>query len=776
MYGIHTAGADGSLATLIGSRASDSGGNSMAPAGLIDLSVRPTKVDRASDVTGLVDTGQLASLLSLDDTVAVMEAIQRISDRKLQAIDPKQPWADPKQTTVTRNEVVRELVSCGYVKAADVVDRFGDPSSLNPDLDPDIVGAGGIFSQAEYDNDDEFRKTAAVMKMVLSGYAGAGTITLGGYDYHGQGRATGELRDLRAGRCMGACLEYAARRGLPLMLYVFSDGSISGERPGRRHGRRPRQVHVDQRQPVHRRLVLPGLQPRAVARAGQYRRGRHGTAPADRLFPFGCVGRDCFESGGGQRQPAGRDGRAQLHGPARRAGPVRDALPAQRARQFGAAGQPDRLQPDRERPDRHSGSFERTRIRVASGHCLRCPRCAGALEGDSTLSCAACGMRYPLVDGMPWLLPAPDLALAEWRGRLHALTIHLKRQAAQYRAALRPDVTRSSDAQPAQAAGDGVLRSRATPAVAAGAARDGGRAGSGSHVCGARSGRCLGAGTRELLRQRAPRLGLGRRREPGGGLQPSVGAGQRRVRRDCSVLGSGAGRLAYDLHASLHPALTVAADINPLLMAVARRMYAAERVDLYEFPVAPRDLASHALLRALTAPARAEPGLHLVFGDAKQPPFAPGSFDTVVTPWLVDVVDTDLDSLAATVNTLLAPGGRWVSTGTLFFQQADPAQAYSSEEVQEIVAGAGFESPQLQASRQPYLASPASRHARVEEVVTFAVRKQREAELPLRPVPPWLADPRHPVPLLPEVATTCWLSGCAVTWLRWSTAGARCAT
>ena len=227
MYGIHQAGADGSLATLIGSRASDSGGNSMAPAGLIDLSVRPTKVDRASDVTGLVDTGDLASLLSLDDTVAVMEAIQRISDRKLSVIDPKQPWVDPKQTTVTRNEVVRELVNCGYVKAADVVDRYGDPTSLNPDLDPDIVGAGGIFSRAEYDSDGEFRKTAAVMKMVLSGYAGAGTIALGGYDYHGQGRATGELRDLRAGRCMGACLEYAARRGMPLMLYVFSDGSIS---------------------------------------------------------------------------------------------------------------------------------------------------------------------------------------------------------------------------------------------------------------------------------------------------------------------------------------------------------------------------------------------------------------------------------------------------------------------------------------------------------------------------------------------------------------------
>ncbi len=67
------------------------------------------------------------------------------------------------------------------------------------------------------------------MKMVINGYAGAGTITMGGYDYHGQGRATGELRDIRAGRCMGACLEYAARRGVPLMLYVFSDGSLSAD-------------------------------------------------------------------------------------------------------------------------------------------------------------------------------------------------------------------------------------------------------------------------------------------------------------------------------------------------------------------------------------------------------------------------------------------------------------------------------------------------------------------------------------------------------------------
>ena len=121
---------------------------------------------------------------------------------------------------------------CAYVKSADLADRFSDQSALNPDQDPDIVDptatrASGIFGQAEYQGDGEFRKTAAVMKMVVSGYAGAGTVTIGGYDYHDGTRATGEMRNFRAGRCIGACLEYAARKKVPLMVYVFSDGSLN---------------------------------------------------------------------------------------------------------------------------------------------------------------------------------------------------------------------------------------------------------------------------------------------------------------------------------------------------------------------------------------------------------------------------------------------------------------------------------------------------------------------------------------------------------------------
>ncbi len=215
MYGINVAGADGRLVSLVGSRSSDSGGNSQAPIAMFNPEVRPTKVDRRSDVTGLVETGDFGAL-GQQDVVAVLESIYRISNQKLGAVN----------TRITADDVVKDLVRCGYIQSADLAAEFGNPMALDPFLDPDMVGPNGVFTQEEFMNDREFEKTASIASMVINGRSGAGTITMGGYDYHTGDRATGELRDLRAGRAMGACLEYAAKKGRPLMMYVFSDGSV----------------------------------------------------------------------------------------------------------------------------------------------------------------------------------------------------------------------------------------------------------------------------------------------------------------------------------------------------------------------------------------------------------------------------------------------------------------------------------------------------------------------------------------------------------------------
>ena len=220
-YGIYKSGVRGQILELIGSNASESGGNSMAPAMMIDPELRPTKIDRPEDASGLVDVGDLRLLLDNEnDIVSVLESVKRISDFKLDLVDTT--LSNPS----TEDKRLKDRISCEYLKSADTFQKFPRTDSVDPSSDANIVGDTGIFTQAEFDGDREFRKTASVMKLVIDGLAGAGTITMGGYDYHTGDRRTGEARDLRAGRCIGACLEYAKRMNTPVMIYVFSDGSV----------------------------------------------------------------------------------------------------------------------------------------------------------------------------------------------------------------------------------------------------------------------------------------------------------------------------------------------------------------------------------------------------------------------------------------------------------------------------------------------------------------------------------------------------------------------
>jgi hypothetical protein len=235
MYGLAVAGANregarGSTLTLIGSQNSESGGNSMAPAMMINPEIRPTKVDRNSDVTGLGSPSP-TPVLGVGPTMLANESMARLSGFKLgypTTTDPdgNAPTVtsnDPVQTGLANDLDVKRRAACSYVKSASTMEEsFADPNKFNPRQDPDIAT---IFPGTEFAG--EFEKTASVMKLVVPGTAGAGTISMGGFDYHTGDRATGEMRDFRAGQCIGAVLEFAHRRGRPVMIYVFSDGSLS---------------------------------------------------------------------------------------------------------------------------------------------------------------------------------------------------------------------------------------------------------------------------------------------------------------------------------------------------------------------------------------------------------------------------------------------------------------------------------------------------------------------------------------------------------------------
>ncbi|MDJ0710024.1 MAG: methyltransferase domain-containing protein [Woeseiaceae bacterium] len=381
---------------------------------------------------------------------------------------------------------------------------------------------------------------------------------------------------------------------------------------------------------------------------------------------------------------------------------------------------------------------------------LACPRCdKSPLESnDDALHCKACQVDFPLIGDIPWMFAEPQAALGEWRGRLQfalqklgeevagldqelkskELSPLAKRRVERYRKCVDSHrrklakLLRPVDVQSLQGNVETYLALRTRlPAD------------QGLHTYYANIHRDWAWGDEENAASlKQVQTVLHDHAELGNVL----------------VLGAGAGRLAYDIHTNLSCDSTVAVDFNPLLMLVAKTVTDGNQLNLYEFPIAPLALEDDTVLRKLFAPTPAGENFHLVLGDALRPPFPEKAFDTVVTPWLIDVITEDLPVFAARINRLLNKEGRWINFGSLSFHSPRQARCYSPEEVKSIVAETGFSDPYVSQATIPYMCSPASRHGRQERVFTFSAYKERNAKKPERykSLPDWLVTGKEPVP------------------------------
>lgn len=385
---------------------------------------------------------------------------------------------------------------------------------------------------------------------------------------------------------------------------------------------------------------------------------------------------------------------------------------------------------------------------------LACPRCdKSPLDTrDDGFHCKACDVDFPFVGDIPWMFAEPQAALGEWRGRLQFALQQLSHEVAGLERELKDKnltplarrrierymkcvdthrrklqkLLRPVDVQSLQGNYETYLAMRTRLPVD-----------QGLNTYYANIHRDWAWGDEEnKASMKQVQSVLHDHAELGNVL----------------VLGAGAGRLAYDIHTSMQCDSTVAMDFNPLLMLVARAITKGDTLKLYEFPIAPLALEDDAVLRKLSAPEPVDENFHLVLGDALRPPFHEKAFDTVVTPWLIDIITEDLPVLAARINRLLKKEGRWVNFGSLAFASPRKARCYSPEEVKAIVAENGFSDPYVSQATIPYMCSPASRHGRQERVFSFSAYKERNASRPDRhkALPDWLVKGEDPVPLTPS--------------------------
>lgn len=214
------------------------------------------------------------------------------------------------------------------------------------------------------------------------------------------------------------------------------------------------------------------------------------------------------------------------------------------------------------------------------------------------------------------------------------------------------------------------------------------------------------------------------------------------------VLGAGACRLAYDIHLTLQPNISVVTDINPLFLLAVKKMMDGKEFNLTEFPLHPKNTESVAVGHEFKLPGDTAENFHLCFSDAAQAPFKPASFDTVLTPWLIDIQPHELSKFLKRLNHYLPVGGTWVNFGSLVFNQQRDALCYSIDEIKERAFESGFEIANIEQKDIPYLKSPYNAGYRVETVWAWRATKIKDVSCSESPqtLPAWILDPSLPIP------------------------------
>jgi len=212
------------------------------------------------------------------------------------------------------------------------------------------------------------------------------------------------------------------------------------------------------------------------------------------------------------------------------------------------------------------------------------------------------------------------------------------------------------------------------------------------------------------------------------------------------MLGCGSGRLAYDLVKESQFKSLVCVDQNPLALNIFDKVLKGEEIEIYELSQVAQNIKNVAVKQSLKVPSAVteieRDKIALIIGDALRAPVKRRAFNSLITPWLIDVLNYPLDHILNSMNNYLELGGRWYFFGSVAFQTGLESGSLSLEEFCDRVAQHGFSLKQTKQKLLPYLNSPLESSLRQEWVSLLCFEKVKESshENSNPEIVDWLSD------------------------------------
>lgn len=189
------------------------------------------------------------------------------------------------------------------------------------------------------------------------------------------------------------------------------------------------------------------------------------------------------------------------------------------------------------------------------------------------------------------------------------------------------------------------------------------------------------------------------------------------------ILGSGAGGLSYNLAKSNSHINFVSFEHNPYLSFLSHDLISGRDARLYQYTNHPTSITQTAREHLLKNDEESKIVNHQnILGTFPDLPFRKKSFDLVIAPWFLDIIDFNLSDSLNIISQFLSSNGTLAFYGPANFHKKDLFDQYCKEEIIDIFES-NFEITHTTNGSVSYLYSDQKSQQRIEELLFTSCSK-----------------------------------------------------